>query len=115
MPLVALKLISSLLFTLSALFFNNFFYLCEMADQPSFSIAVLPTFTLRSRRLSKRHFMNHRTRRSVSLTTQRLRPFVSFSLTTTRILDLFINEQRNQKQADHLSRIKAMLAEYWRT
>ena len=33
----------------------------------------------------------------------------------TRILDLFINEQRNQKQADHLSRIKAMLAEYWRT
>ena len=33
----------------------------------------------------------------------------------TRILNLFINEQRNQKQADHLSRIKAKLAEYWRT
>ncbi|KAH9398505.1 hypothetical protein TYRP_018746 [Tyrophagus putrescentiae] len=41
--------------------------------------------------------------------------FPRFPMRATRILDPLPDEQKNQEQADHLARIKAKLAEYWRT
>ncbi|KAH9391741.1 hypothetical protein TYRP_022589 [Tyrophagus putrescentiae] len=41
--------------------------------------------------------------------------FPRFPMRATRILNPLADEQKNQEQADHLARIKAKLAEYWRT